>query len=436
MNRIIGGTTRPAPHGTIVNGVPWFDDRGETVNAHGGCIVEDGGRYYLFGEYKTDDENVFAGFSCYSSPDLVTWRFERIALPRQAGGLLGPARIGERAKVMRCPATGRFMMYMHTDDLTYTDPCIGVAVSDTIAGEYEFRGALRHDGAAVRGWDMGTFQDDDGRGYLLLHEGDVLRLSDDYTTVSDAVVRGVAPGGESPAMLRGGDRYFLLFSNKTSWERNDNYYLSAAAIEGPWEHGGPVAPPGTLTHNSQCTFVLTRSADGRPLPPMYLGDRWSFPHQASAATYVWLPLTIEGDRLSMTEYRPAWDPATAEPVDLRRLGTWQDLEFTSTIASSAVEAPFDGRRVAVHGTSTPSGGYARVDVLAGEHAEPLHSAVVDFYSKVPDDGWRYLSPELPAGPKRIRVTNLGESPVWYDKARHRFGSDGTRVTTAGLLTLN
>ena len=32
----------------VNNGIPWFDDRGEIVNAHGACIVEENGRYYLF----------------------------------------------------------------------------------------------------------------------------------------------------------------------------------------------------------------------------------------------------------------------------------------------------------------------------------------------------------------------------------------------------
>ena len=34
----------------VNNGIPWFDDRGEIVNAHGACIVEENGRYYLFGD--------------------------------------------------------------------------------------------------------------------------------------------------------------------------------------------------------------------------------------------------------------------------------------------------------------------------------------------------------------------------------------------------
>ena len=67
------------PQKAIVSGVSWYDQRGETVSAHGANIIRDGGRYYLFGEYKTDSANVFTGFSCYSSDNLVDWRFESIA---------------------------------------------------------------------------------------------------------------------------------------------------------------------------------------------------------------------------------------------------------------------------------------------------------------------------------------------------------------------
>lgn len=30
----------------IHNGIPWFDEQGNIINAHGACIVEDGGRYW------------------------------------------------------------------------------------------------------------------------------------------------------------------------------------------------------------------------------------------------------------------------------------------------------------------------------------------------------------------------------------------------------
>lgn len=92
----------------IVNGVAWFDTDGNIINSHGSGIIHDRGRYWLFGEYKSDSSNAFPGFGCYSSEDLVNWRFERIVLPVQKDGLMGPNRVGERVKVMRCPTTGKY----------------------------------------------------------------------------------------------------------------------------------------------------------------------------------------------------------------------------------------------------------------------------------------------------------------------------------------
>lgn len=151
--------------------MPWFDEHGNIVNAHGACIVEEKGRYYLFGEWKSDESNAFPGFSCYSSDDLVNWKFERIVLTVQPDGILGPNRVGERVKVMKCPSTGEFVMFMHADDMGYKDPYIGYATCKTINGEYQLQGPLLYQGKPVQRWDMGTFQDTDGKGYLLIHHG-------------------------------------------------------------------------------------------------------------------------------------------------------------------------------------------------------------------------------------------------------------------------
>lgn len=62
------------------------------------------------------------------------------------------------------------------------DPHIGYATCSTIAGEYKFHGPLLYEGKPIRRWDMGTYQDADGTGYLLLHGGIVYRLSKDYRT--------------------------------------------------------------------------------------------------------------------------------------------------------------------------------------------------------------------------------------------------------------
>lgn len=416
----------------IRNGVPWFDDRGQTVNAHGACIVEEDGLYYLFGEYKTDDKNAFVGFSCYSSYDLATWTFERIVLPQQPYGLLGPDRIGERVKVMKCPATGRFMMYMHTDDLSYTDPYIGVAASDTVAGEYDFLGALEFNNEPLRRWDMGTFQDADGTGFLLLHEGDIYRLSDDYSRADELVAGRIAEGGESPAMLKQDGHYFILFSNKTSWERNDNYYLTAPDIAGPWTHRGLFAPEGSLTHNSQCSFVFPFRREGRT-EHLYMGDRWSFPRQASAATYVWLPLDVSNGMLRLPQYLASWavDSFEAEPPR----GSAIAASFASNVPGDYVEVPFTGRQVAVGGESNQLSGYALIEIFDAGSDVPLTSSIVDFYSLVPDSGTRFVSPALHEGEHRLRVTVTGEMPIWTDKTRTRFGALDCRITVENLAVL-
>lgn len=228
----------------IVNGIPWFDDRGNIVNAHGACIVEDNGRYYLFGEWKSDKSNAFPGFSCYSSDDLVNWKFENVVLQVQPNGILGPNRVGERVKVMKCPKTGEYVMFMHADNMEYKDPYIGYATCKTINGNYQLHGPLLYQGKPIKRWDMGTFQDTDGKGYLLIHHGPIYRLSDDYHSV-EAEVAYVKNSGESPAMFKKNGLYYMLYSNLTSWEKNDNFYFTAPRIEGPWTQQGIFCPKGT-----------------------------------------------------------------------------------------------------------------------------------------------------------------------------------------------
>lgn len=45
--------------------------------------MKEGEKYYLFGEFKTDDENKYNGFSCYSTQNFVDWKFEGLSLPLQ-----------------------------------------------------------------------------------------------------------------------------------------------------------------------------------------------------------------------------------------------------------------------------------------------------------------------------------------------------------------
>ncbi|MDF2788520.1 MAG: glycosyl hydrolase family 43 [Neobacillus sp.] len=416
----------------IHNGVPWFDQNGETVNAHGACLLKEGEKYYLFGEYKTDDVNKYIGFSCYSTENLSDWYFEGLALQSQNEGLLGPNRIGERPKVIKNHKTGKFVMLMHTDDLKYMDPCIGLATCDSIDGTFEFQGPLLFNGEPIRRWDMGTFVDEDGTAYLLIHEGDIYRLSDDYLTAVEKVAENIAPGGESPAMFRQDENYFIMFSNKTSWERNDNYYLVAKDLHGPWVNQGLFCPEGSLTYNSQCSFVFSLEAKGKNVP-IYMGDRWSFPQQASSATQVWLPITVVGKTCLIPEYWPVWDSETISKVSIE--GIEEPLEFQSNKSGESVSYTFNGSQVIVFGTSDCHSGYADF-LIYDELGELIHTAVVDFYSLVSDSNSRYVSPKFPTGNYMLKVIVTGTNGVWYKKDGTKFGSDDFYVTLQRVKVCN
>lgn len=423
----------------IRNGMPWFDDHGNIVNAHGACIVEEKGRYYLFGEWKSDESNAFPGFSCYSSDDLVNWKFERVVLTVQPDGILGPNRVGERVKVMKCPSTGEFVMFMHADDMGYKDPYIGYATCKTINGEYQLQGPLLYQGKPVQRWDMGTFQDTDGKGYLLIHHGPIYRLSDDYQSIEMEVAH-VKGSGESPAMFKKDGIYYMLYSNLTSWEKNDNFYFTAPKIEGPWTKQGLFCPEGTLTYNSQSTFVFPLKR-GNDTIPMFMGDRWSYPHQASAATYVWMPMQVNGTKLSIPEYWQCWDFNTLKPVDILRKGKrvsmknikpavgWTENRgcFVSNAKGSVLAVPFRGTHVAVVGKSDSHSGYARVSVLNAKK-DTVYSSLVDFYSKYSEKAIRIMTPEMEKGNYTLLVEVTGIKPVWTDKSKTIYGSDNTFVT--------
>ncbi|MBW3081449.1 hypothetical protein [Bifidobacterium saguinibicoloris] len=191
-----------------------------------------------------------------------------------------------------------------------------------------------------------------------------------------------------------------------------------------------------MTCNSQTLYVLPVHT-GHGEIAMYMGDRWSFPHQASAATYVWQQLSVNQGRLRLAEYWPAWSPVSGkeEPFEGRRI----DVGFRSDRAGESVTIPFHGSRVALTGRADQWGSYARVGIrragMGGESAMVVNPIFVSWYAKSPDSGYRYVSPELPEDDYIVSITVTGEMPGWTDKTGQRFGSVGSFVAVDHLLVM-
>jgi len=314
--------------GPLATGIVFLEAAGTRVNAHGGGIIRVDDTFYLHGEYfppASTTNGDFAGFSMYSSKDMATWTFERMVVPLQASGELGPKRKGERPHIIKCPATNEYVLYAHAADETYqADREVVYATSPTVNGVYAYKGPLKNaSGAVIAHSDMGAYADETGA-YVLTEGGHVFPLASDcHSWTADksvSAVNGDSGGAESPTVFRADKTYYWIGSYKTGWRANNNFYSTAAAVTGPWTYQGFIAPVTDAANNlsdqrtwmSQSTWVQPVTG-GKGTVFVYWGDHWSGNQDTTApgkhndqAGYVFQPLVFKGSKISLPEYHASW----------------------------------------------------------------------------------------------------------------------------------
>ncbi len=306
-------------------GEVWKDTDGNTINAHGGGILLHNGTYYWFGEIKKgktwrvpyvtswEAYRVNAGgVSCYSSKDLINWKYEGVALaPNTTDSThdLHTSKVIERPKVIYNKMTRKFVMWMHLDNEDYSYAHAGVAVSDKPAGPYEFINSVKPNGNDSR--DMTIFQDEDGKAYhLYSSEGNatmhITLLSDDYlkhTATEKSIL--IKESREAPAMIKFNGKYYLFTSGCTGWSPNPAAYAIADKPLGEWkQQDNPCqGDKGDITFGAQSTFVI--KVPGRKDAFIFLADRWNKTNLPDSR-YVWLPMTIK-DGKPMITWEDKWN---------------------------------------------------------------------------------------------------------------------------------
>ncbi len=166
---------------------------------------------------------------------------------------------------------------------------------------------------------------------------------------------------------------------------------------------------------------------GKGKIPVYVGDRWSFPRQASAATLVLLPLEVSGQSMRISQYRPVWSPDTLETY---RPEPQNLAVFCSNLKGEHLCIDFEGTQIALFGSADSHGGYGDIEII-DEKGQCVHKTSIDFYSGVPEEGLRYRSPMLADGKYRLRLTVSGENSVCVTKNGTRYGSDDYYVRVIG-----
>src|SRR2546421_9473341 len=84
----------------IYPGEIWPDNRDKHIQAHGGGIIKIKGTYYWYGEERSQGLDTNMRYvSCYSSNDLMNWKFQGDVLKIPDPENLGPRWVLERPKV-------------------------------------------------------------------------------------------------------------------------------------------------------------------------------------------------------------------------------------------------------------------------------------------------------------------------------------------------
>ncbi|WP_026776088.1 glycoside hydrolase family 43 protein [Polaribacter sp. Hel_I_88] len=338
----------------------WKDTDGVHINAHGAGVLTVGDMYYMFGEHKVSGSGgnqSWVGVRVYSSKDLYNWKNEGVALKvkKDKTSKLVEGSVIERPKVIYNDKTKKYVMWFHHElkGQGYDAALVGVAVSDTIIGPYEYIDSFRmhpnvwpqnfteeqhkiakekskvklkwgegsgygvhflrdfEDGQMSR--DMTLFKDDDGTAYHITASEEngtliISKLSPDYLSLSKEYIR-VFPGGnnEAPAIFKKDGKYFMITSGLTGWDPNPARSAMADNMLGDWiKLGNPVR--GTekekkTTFYSQSTHILP--VLGKKDAYIFMADRWR-PKNAIDGRYVWLPIEFE-DGKPIIKWYPDWN---------------------------------------------------------------------------------------------------------------------------------
>lgn len=247
---------------TITNDTFFKDTDGNYIYSQGGCIQKFGDKYYWYGvKYKEADiyaknpENGKAGnaayetFTCYSSDDLVNWKFEGYPLTGEPNGWVG------RMGVVYNENTKKYVL------ISQYAPGMVYAVSDKPERPFKIDHIqktlpIQND---VTG-DQTLFQDDNGKAYIIcssangrayqyvipLRESDFLDIDEEnikmlfydedgsYIDENGEVDKKDKTGIEGNCMFKYNGNYYYTGSDLYGWNSSRVYVMQSDSILGDY----------------------------------------------------------------------------------------------------------------------------------------------------------------------------------------------------------
>ncbi len=319
-------------------------------------------RYYWYGvryeqaeQYRLDPsltpEGVtFRSVTCYSSDDLVNWRFEGDVLTRDElrenvgnrstwVGRLGVAYVKE---------LGRYAMFIQHAAMS-SESAVLIALADSPTGRFKWHRWISMYGmiGTHNTGDQTVFTDEDtGKSYLIYSYGrgrnriyvSEIGVKDGGVGLLDCheVYRGAGREGNCMFKFRG--KYYMCASDLYGWDSSHAYWLVADDIHGPYVPKDSMeVMDGCMTDYAHVTqtgfFVTVRGTKQETV--VYCGDRWADFAGNGLGYNQWCPLSFNGDR-------PFFNSLSAWELN-SKTGEWRVAPGNNYVLNGSFEA--DRRKI-------------------------------------------------------------------------------------------
>lgn len=373
----------------IHNDTFWDTADGQPIYSQGGGIFRFADpktgreRYYWYGLRYTEAERYrndpsvtvrhaeFSGVTCYSSDNLVDWRYEGDVLTREEADSHGRAGWVGRLGVAYLSEKQQYALFVQHSNSDGSG--VLIATSDTPTGR--FRWHRRKDMNSLIGTpntgDQTVFTDEDtGRSYLIYSYGkgrnriyvSEIGIRGDSIDLIDCTEVFHGESREGNCMFKYKGKYYMCASNIYGWDSSYAYYLVADDIRGPYlPHNSMQVMKGCesdYAHVSQTGFFVTLRGTVQETV-IYCGDRWADFAGNGLGYNQWVPLSFDGDE-------PVFNSLSSWSLNAVT-GEWIVNHDNNYVLNSSFEAD---RR------SIPSPAKPRQDFLLGWQTEVLKGTEV------------------------------------------------------------
>ena len=295
----------------IVNDAFWKDIDGNFIYSQGGGIFKFGDTYYWYGVHykgaetyainpdKKNSDYRFVSITCYSSKDLINWKFENDVITPKTENWGEPNWVG-RMGVAYCSSTKQYVLVtQYNDDVLF-------ATSSTPTGNFEIKNIQEQiKNSITKGTgDQTIFVDEDGQAYLIFCSKDeranqyISKLREsDFLEAEPAVEVNKGEGREGNCMFKYKGKYYYCTSDLHGWNASHSYYMVSDNIFGPYSDWKIMeGSDKDFSHVTQTGFFYTIKGT-KEETVLFCGDRWSDFAGNGIGYNQWFPLSIENNEV-------------------------------------------------------------------------------------------------------------------------------------------